>query len=306
MADNEFYNTQGVPRNASADEIRAAYKKLARKYHPDANPDDAGAARKFKEIQEAHSVLSDPEQRQQYDQFGQTFKQAGGAGGGQFNWAGGGPGGADLNDILGGLFGGGGFSGGFGGGHTQQRPRAAKGQDLRAEIVVPFAVAAEGGNHELRIRHGDGVDTLNITIPAGVDNGSVIRLSGQGHAGMHGGPPGDILVTVNCHRHPYFRREANNLLLDLPITVSEAALGAQVEVPTLSEGPVVVTVPCGTSSGTKLRLRGKGVPDQKSGQRGDQFVIVKIVVPKSVDDQTRRLFEELADGDTLQPRDGLW
>ncbi|MEO1997757.1 MAG: J domain-containing protein [Planctomycetaceae bacterium] len=304
MADNEHYNTLGVPRNAAPDQIRAAYKKLARKYHPDANPDDAAAARKFKEIQEAHSVLSDPQQRQQYDQFGKSFKQAGA--GGQFHWPDGGAGGADLNDLLGGMFGGGGFSGGFGGGPARQRPRAAKGQNLKAEIEIPFAIAAEGGNHELRIRHGKSMDTLNITIPAGVDQGSVIRLSGQGHDGVHGGPPGDILVTVTCHPHPYFRRDANHLLLDLPITVSEAALGAQVEVPTLSEGPVVVTVPAGTSSGTKLRLRGKGVPDQKTGQRGDQFVMVKIVVPKHMDDQSRRLFEELADVDTEQPRDGLW
>ena len=304
MADNEYYNTLGVSRNASQDEIRAAYKKMARKYHPDANPDDAAAARKFKEIQEAHSVLSDPQQRQQYDQFGKSFKQAGA--GGQFHWPGGGAGGADLNDLLGGLFGGGGFSGGFGGGPTQHRPQPAKGQNLRAEIEIPFAIAAEGGNHELKIRNGNSTETLNITIPPGVDHGSVIRLSGQGHDGVHGGPPGDILVTVNCHPHPYFRRDASHLLLDLPITVSEAALGAQVEVPTLTEGPVVVTVPAGTSSGTKLRLRGKGVPDQKTGQRGDQFVIVKIVVPKQMDDQSRRLFEELAEVDTHQPRDGLW
>lgn len=309
---DDYYKALGVSRGASADEIRKAYKKLARQYHPDANPGDDKAATKFKEIQEAYSVLSDPEQREQYDQFGASFKQAG-RGGQQFNW--GGAGDVDLNDILGGLFGGargfggggpgaggrGGFGGGFGG---QARPR--KGEDLRAEIGVPFTVAAEGGNHDLTLRRGDQTERLEIHVPAGVKQGSVIRLAGQGYPGQHGGPAGDLLVTINVHPHPYFRREGNHLVIDVPLTPTEAALGARIDVPTLSEGMVVLTVPPGTSSGARLRLRGKGVPDQRTRQRGDQFVQIKIVVPKPLSPEGEQAYRQLADAAPLDPRSELW
>ena len=158
-----------------------------------------------------------------------------------------------------------------------------KGDDLAFEVTVPFQVAAEGGSHGLQIRRGDQVERINVKIPAGVEDGSVIRLAGQGHPGPQGGAPGDLLLTVHFSPHPYFHREGSNLLVDVPITPSEAALGTKVEVPTLSEGHVTVTIPPGTSSGTKLRLRGKGVRNPKTKELGDQFVVVKIVVPHQIE-----------------------
>ena len=156
------------------------------------------------------------------------------------------------------------------------------------------------------MRRGAKTERLDVTVPPGVDNGSVIRLSGQGHTSPSGGPAGDLRLTVKVAPHPYFRREGANLLLDLPVTPTEAALGEKIEVPTLSEGPVVVTVPPGTSSGTKLRLRDKGVLDQKTRRRGDQLVIVKIVVPKELSDRAEQLYRELGQTQPQSPRAGLW
>lgn len=312
MADLEYYNILGVSRGASADEIRKAYKKLARENHPDAKPGDTAAAERFKKIQEAYAVLSDPEQRKLYDQFGKDFKHAGQAGP-EFRWNSSGAGGMDLNDILGGLFGGG--RGGFGGFQTDfesarggrtRPPRQRRGQDLRTEIEVPFTVAAEGGLHEITLRRGDKVEHLDVHVPAGVADGGVIRLAGQGQPGERGGPAGDLLVTVRTHPHPYFRREGDNLLLDLPLTPSEAALGARVDVPTLSEGTVTMTIPPGTSSGRKLRLRGKGIVNRKTKQRGDQYVVVKIVVPRELTPEARQRYEDLQQCETESPRKNLW
>jgi DnaJ-class molecular chaperone len=187
----------------------------------------------------------------------------------------------------------------FGGG-------SRKGDDLAFEVTVPFQVAAEGGSHGLQIRRGDQVERINVKIPAGVEDGSVIRLAGQGHPGPQGGAPGDLLLTVHFSPHPYFHREGSNLLVDVPITPSEAALGTKVEVPTLSEGHVTVTVPPGTSSGTKLRLRGKGVRNPKTKEMGDQFVVLKIVVPHQTSDAAKKLYQQLAEIEPTTPRSGLW
>lgn len=317
MPETDYYKTLGVSRNATADEIRKAYKKILRENHPDVKPDDKAAAARFSSAQEAYDVLGDPEKRGQYDRFGAAYFQGGGPGGqGRGPQWSTGPGGAvDLGDIfgqmdLGDLFGGagraagrGGF-GGFGGGAPRQGPR--KGEDLRTEALVPFQVAAEGGTHELQLRRGDKTERLSVKVPPGVEHGSVIRLAGQGQEGMAGGPAGDLLVTIQVAPHPYFRRDGKNLLLDVPITPAEAALGAKIEVPTLSEGKVVLTVPPGASSGTKLRLRDKGVADAKTKQRGDQFVIIKITVPQDLTGRARELYEELAKEDTQDPRQGLW
>jgi DnaJ-class molecular chaperone len=316
MPDNDYYKTLGVSRSASADEIRKAYKKLARQYHPDVKPDDKAAAEKFKQIQEAYAVLGDSEKREQYDRYGTTFSGAGpGPGGRTYTWTSGagGPrpedleqlfgGGIDLGDLFGGAFGRGRAGRGAG---ARRRAQPVKGSDINSEIVIPFQVAAEGGRHELQLQRDGKLDRLEVTIPAGVDNGSVIRLAGEGQPGPGGGQAGDLRLTIKVAPHPYFRRDGRDLLLDVPVTPSEAALGAKVEVPTLSEGKVVVTIPPGTSSGTKLRLRGKGVPEKKTGQRGDQFVVVKIVLPKSLDDKTRRLFEDLQRAAPHDPRRGLW
>lgn len=311
MANHDYYETLGVSRNASQEEIRKAYKKLAREYHPDNRPDDPAAEKKFKEIQEANSVLSDPEKRAQYDRFGSAFQNAGAGGGGpQFHWSTSGEGGAvDLEDILGGGFDLGDlFGGGFGGGARRQaRPRPRAGQDVEMEIEIPFHVAVEGGQHTLPLRRENGnVERLNVKVPAGVDNGSVIRLAGQGHPGMQGGPPGNLRLTVKVSPHPYFKREGDKILLEVPITPSEAVLGTKVEVPTVKEGNVTVTIPPGTSSGAKLRLSGLGAPDPKTKKRGDQFVVVKIAVPKSLDEESKQLYQQLADRSSFSPRENLW
>jgi len=174
------------------------------------------------------------------------------------------------------------------------------------EIDVPFQVAAEGGSHALGLQRGSNTERITVKIPAGVETGSVIRLAGQGEPGQDGGPAGDLLLTIRVAPHPWFRREGNNILLEVPITPSEAALGAKVDVPTLSEGTVTVTIPPGTSSGMKLRLRGKGIPDRKTKRRGDQFVVVKIAVPKDLDPEARKLFEQLQQTAPQSPRAGLW
>lgn len=314
MSQRDYYEILGLSRSASADEIKKAYRKLAKQCHPDANPDDAGAQAKFAEITEAYDVLSDEQKRKKYDQFGHNWSKVGDAGGNPFEGFGGGRGGAqfDLNDILGGMFGGAGggnpFGGGgnpFGGGGRRQ-PRAQKGQNVEAEIRVPFQVGVEGGEHELTLQTGSKVERLTVKIPGGIEDGGKIRLSGQGHPGHGGGAAGDVIVTVRISAHPWFRREGNNLLVDVPLTPAEAALGAKVDVPTLTEGTVVMTIPPGTSSGAKLRLRGKGARDRKTGHRGDQLVVVKIVVPKELSDEERSLYEQLQQISRHDPRADRW
>lgn len=313
MANHDYYETLGVSRSATQEEIRKAYKKLAREYHPDNRPGDNEAAQKFKEIQEANSVLSDPEKRAQYDRFGSAFEHAGaGAGGPQFHWSTSGQGGAgavDLEDILGGGFDLGSLFGGMGGGARRQqaRPRPQAGEDIEMDIEIPFHVAVEGGQHHLPIRRENGsVERLKVQVPPGVDNGSVIRLSGQGRPGRQGGPAGNLRLTVKVSPHPYFRRDGSNILLDVPITPSEAVLGTKVEVPTIKEGNVTMTIPPGTSSGVKLRLSGLGAPDVKTKRRGDQLVVTKIVVPKKPDEAEQKLYEQIAEQSAFSPRENLW
>lgn len=319
MPNNDYYEALGVSKSASADEIRKAYKKLSRKYHPDANKDKE-APERFKQVQEAFDVLGDVEKRQQYDRFGKAFPGGARPQGSPFNWAGGNrpggnqPGGAgpvdfsemfgggqiDLEQILGGAF------GGAGGGRKQSRRGPRRGDDVEVEVEIPFQTAVEGGKYELGLDRDGKHENLSIKVPAGVDTGSLVRLAGQGHPGANGGPAGDLLARIKLAAHPLFRREGSNLLLDLPVTITEAALGAKVEVPTLSEGKVVVTIPAGTSSGAKLRLRGKGVLDRSTKERGDQFVLIKIVVPRKPGDRARELLQELAEVEPLSPRGELW
>lgn len=309
MSNRDYYETIGVSRSASADEIKRAYRKLAKQHHPDANPDDSGAQKKFSEITEAYEVLSDPEKRKKYDQFGSNWSKVSGAGGGgghPFEGFGGGGGGAgfDLNDILGGMFGGGGGSPFGGGGRRQARPQ--KGQNVEAEIRVAFQVGVEGGEHELTLQSGGRTSRLTAKIPSGIHDGGKVRLAGQGHPGQGGGTAGDVIVTVRISPHPWFRREGANLLVDVPISPAEAVLGGKVDVPTLTEGTVVMSIPPGTSSGAKLRLRGKGVLDRKSGERGDQLAVIKIVVPKTVSPETEDLYRQLLEASPTNPREDLW
>ena len=312
MSKRDFYEVLGVSRTATKDEVRKAYKKLARKFHPDVKPADPESEKKLSEITEAYDVLSDEEKRKNYDQFGHSFRGAGGgpSGGNPFEgFGGGGTGGTafDLEDLFGGMFGGGGGKGGspFGGGR-QRQPRAQKGSDVKAEITVPFTVAVEGGDYSLSVQQGSKNERLTVKIPAGIDEGQSIRLAGQGSAGSGGGAAGDLLVTIHIAAHPWFRRDGHNVLVDVPVSPSEAALGAKIDVPTLHEGVVVLSVPPGTSSGAKLRLRGKGVRNPKTGDRGDQFVVLRIVLPKALSDDAQALYQQLADLPSNDPRDGLW
>ncbi len=305
MSKRDFYEVLGVPRSASQDEIRKAYKKLAKKFHPDANTADPDAEKKFSEITEAYDVLSDEEKRRNYDQFGHAVRGAP-AGGNPFQgFGGGGAGGAsfDLDDILGGMFGGGSP---FGGGGRRGQQRAQKGQDAKAEITIPFTVAVEGGEHSLSLQNGSKSERLTVKIPAGIEDGQSIRLAGQGNPGGGGGPSGDLIVVIHIASHPWFKRDGQNLSVDVPVTPSEAALGARIEVPTLTEGTVLMTIPPGTSSGAKLRLRGKGVKNHKTSERGDQFVVLKIAVPKDLSDESRMLYEQLAELNPVDPRASLW
>ena len=304
---NDFYKVLGVSKSASQDEIRKAYKKIARENHPDVKPDDKAAAERFKQAAEAYEVLGDAEKRKQYDQFGSAYRHAGGAGGSPFGAGGAGP--VDFGDLFGGqfdlgdLFGGGGARG-FGPGGRQPPP--TRGQDISTVIQVAFHVSAVGGTHELVVKRGTDVEKLDVRIPAGIKPGGTLRLSGKGEPSPTGGAAGDLLVTVNVAPHPYFRREANHVLLDVPLTVTEAALGAKVDVPTLTGESVTLTIPPGTSSGAKLRLKGKGFPDQKTKEPGDQLVVVKIVPPQDLSDRAQELLQQLANETPQSPREGLW
>lgn len=312
MADHDFYQTLGLKKGASKDEIRKAYRKLAREHHPDANPNNPAAAERFKQVQEAYDVLSDDKKRELYERFGPNYEQAarasaagGGAnpfgGGGGFNpFAGGavdlgdlfGQGGVDLGDLFG------------GGGRTRKRA-PARGADVKATVKVPFETAVTGGRVDVAVDRNGSTETLSVKLPVGVSEGQVIRLSGQGAPSARNGAAGDLYLTIEIEPHRYFRREGANLLLDVPITPSEAVLGSKIEVPTLSEGRVVVTIPPGTSSGVKLRLRGKGVVDSQTNQTGDQFVVIKIVVPKEIRDDDKALYQKLAEHES-SPRTQLW
>jgi len=316
MAD--YYQALGVPRSATAEQIRKAYKKIARENHPDVKPGDNAAAEKFKQAAEAWDVLGDADKRKQYDQYGDAYKHMkdggpppGGSpfGGGGFR---GGSGPIDLGDIFGGevdlgdLFGGA-FGGGGGGAKSgRTRTRSRRGADVQSEITVPFQLAATGGSYDVSLQREGNVDNLSIKVPAGIQSGQVIRLGGQGEPGTGGGSAGDLLITIHVAPHPYFKREGSDLLVDVPVSITEATLGAKVDVPTLEDGLVSLTIPPGASSGAKLRLRGKGIIDPKTKSRGDQFVVIKIVVPKNVNDRAKELLQELDREAPVSPRAGLW
>ncbi len=291
--EKDFYAVLGVPKDADQPTIKKAYRKLARQLHPDHNPGDAKAEARFKDIGEAYSVLSDTEQRQQYDQLRAM------AGGARFTAGSrpGGAGGAGFEDLFGGLFGGGGGSrarystggGGFedvlgglfgGGGFGQQRgPR--RGVDLTASTTLPFRTAAEGSTVSLSVEGR----TVNARIPAGVRDGQKIRLRGKGRPGDAGAEPGDLVITVTVEQHPVFTADGTNLKVTVPVAFDEAALGATIEVPTLDGTPVKVKVPAGTPSGRTLRVKGKGVVTPRS--TGDLLVTVQVVVPQKLSPAAR-------------------
>lgn len=312
-----YYEILGVPENASAGEIRKAFRRLAKKYHPDVNPGDRNAETRFKEANEAHEVLGDEKKRGQYDAMRKGVFTGEFGGEGPFRWPGGygydarGQSGGetfDIGDILGDLFRGGGLG-----------QEISRGSDLAMELPVDFLDMARGAVRELRYRRpracpgcrgsgrsgrrdctrcgGRGIteedERIKVRIPAGARDGSTIRVPGKGAEGMGAGKSGDLAVRLRMIPHPYFRREGSNILLDLPVSYSEAVKGAKISVPTI-DGPVTVTVPAGSSSGKKLRLRGRGVPMPGTSSRGDQVVVVRVVVPKEQSREFLSLVERLA------------
>ncbi|WP_197061880.1 DnaJ C-terminal domain-containing protein [Sinomonas humi] len=314
--EKDFYSILGVPKDASDADIKKAYRKLARKYHPDQNPGDAEAEKKFKDITEANSVLSDPEERQQYDAIramgGARFTAGGPGGGGQ--------GAAGFEDLFGGLFGGGagrhsrGFNtgnlppefadlfGGFstGGGGFQAPPQ--RGADRQASTTISFAGSIRGTTVGLREQNGE---VIEVRIPAGIRDGQKVRVRGKGGPGSGG--PGDLMVTVHVTPHEFFTRDGDNVRIHVPVSFDEAALGAQIEVPTLDGHTVRMKVPAGTNSGRTLRVKGQGVKTSKG--TGDLLVTVDVVVPqnlsKEAEEAVKAFAAATAKNSQSNPRSGL-
>ncbi len=371
MAKRDYYEVLGVSKTATDQEIKRAYRKLAKQYHPDISQ-EANAEEKFKEAQEAYDVLSDEQKRAGYDRYGHAGAEGFGGGGQGFGGFGGGAGG--FEDIFESMFGGGGF-GGFGGGGFSQgggRTSAQRGQDLKQSITLTFEEAAFGVTKEITVNrdeectkcggsgarskddiqtcgrchgqghvtevqntilgrmqtqrpcpechgsgkqikhkcdqcHGRGVvnksKTIEVKVPAGIDDGQQIRLSGQGEAGRNGGPAGDLYVAFRVRAHDFFVRDGFDLRCEVPVTYSQAVLGAEIEVPTLT-GKVVLKVPEGTQPGTEFRVRDKGIKYINREMHGDLYVKIKLIVPKKVSSKQREL---LAEYDQLEDKSGsLW
>lgn len=370
----DYYEVLGVSRGASDEEIKKAYRKLAKKYHPDMNPGDKDAETKFKEVNEAYSILADSEKRARYDQFGHAGVDPNyGAGG-----PGGGFGGFDMGDIdLGDIFGsffGGGFSG-FGGGSSARRNGPQKGESLRASLTISFEEAAFGCEKEISLNrteecdvcHGSGAEPgttaetcpdcrgtgvvrvqqrtggfafsstapcsrcrgtgkiihtpckacngvgsvkktkrVTVSIPAGIDDGQAISLRGQGNAGKNGGPAGDLIVAVHVRPSDQFRRDGTTVLYEQPVTFYQAAMGAELEIPTI-DGKVKYTLPAGTQTGTTFRLRGKGIPELRGRGRGDQYVTVRVQVPTSLNGEQKEALRAFAEamGEEMPEESGL-
>lgn len=301
MATRDYYEILGISKNASDDEMKKAYRKLAMKYHPDRNPNKKEAEERFKEINEAYAVLSDKEKRKQYDTFGaegfhQRFTQED-----IFR-------GFDFDEILSGLFGGrgkrefrfsrGGFEFGdfFGGrGAYQDMGRMPqRGEDILYELPITLEEAAFGGEKRVSFqKEKGGVEEISVKIPKGITPGKKLRVTGKGAPGKDGGPAGDLYLQVSVMEHPVYQREGNDLTVEKEINFSEAVLGTTIEVPTL-EGLKKVRIPSGTQSHTKLRLKGLGLPHFQKEGRGDEYVKVIVRIPKKVNEKVKNLVQELA------------
>lgn len=312
MAKRDYYEVLGVSKKASADEIRRAHRKLVRQHHPDVNKNNKASEEKFKEVQEAYDVLSDEQKRKDYDQFGHAgptggdpFGVRGGAG--RSNWNAGGAtvqdfdprdfaNAGDFSDIFDQFFGRG---AGAAGGRTQHRggrtrvhtepPTPARGADIEHAVTLNFDQAARGVTLPLQINRDGRLETIDIKIPAGVKDGSKVRLKGKGQQ-VHGGEAGDLYIVTTVRPHELFRRDDLDILVDVPVSVYDAMLGTKITVQTL-DGPVTLTIPPGTSSGAKLRIKGRGV--FRGDEKGDQLSVVKIIVPKDLDEEDRELVRKL-------------
>jgi curved DNA-binding protein len=302
----DYYADLGVSRDASNEEIRRAYRKLARENHPDVNK-DSGAEDRFKEISEAYEVLRDPEKRKAYDRFGANWKQGQDVSGAEGFRDGGGyrdagfdfGGDADFSSFFEGLFRGRGAGRGRGG-FEGFEGFSMRGADQEAVLELSLEEAARGGRQRLSLGRGQEID---VDIPAGVRDGQRIRLAGQGGAGPGDGPPGDLFLRVRIRPHPLFDIDGRDLYVDLPVTPWEAALGAEVPVPTL-DGEATVRVPPGSSTGRKLRLRGQGLPGRGTEAAGDLYAEVEVHVPRDPTPKERELFERLRDVSEFNPRSG--
>ena len=376
----DYYEVLGIGKNATDAEIKSAYRKLAKKYHPDLNPGDKTAEEKFKEVNEANDVLSDPEKRKRYDQFGfagvdPNYGAGQGGYGGGFGGGFGGAGGVDLGDIFGDLFGGG--FGGFGGSSRANPNAPRKGHDIQASVILTFEEAAHGCTKKVTLHrqqtcpdcNGSGCEpgsspetctqcngrgyvvtqqrtpfgvmqsqqpcphcggrgtiiknpcktcrgtgktsarkTLEVKIPAGIDDDQNIALRGQGDAGTNGGPAGDVIVHVTVKTDNVFERDGYDVYVRVPITYSQAVLGAEIEVPTV-DGKVAQKIPEGTQSGTKFRLRGQGIQYLNGRGRGDQYVIVDVEIPKKLNRTQREAlnaFEDSLKDDNYEKRKGFF
>lgn len=310
----DYYKILGVPRGASTGEIKKAYRRLAKQYHPDVNKGDKDAEERFKEISEAYNVLSDSEQRKKYDMFGTADFGGVPPGFEGFRWQrpdgrGFDFGGADMGDLgelfrelfeMGGI-----RRGAYRQAWTRQGPReaAVSGQDTYADVDVKFDEAMGGAERKISIKRGDKVERLTVRIPAGVDNGSKVRIAGKGQPGFGGGKSGDLYLRIHVEPHPDFWREDADVYTEVPITIYDAVLGASVDVPTVT-GNARMKIPAGTSGGQKFRIAGKGAPYvEQRGKRGDQYVIVKIVPPHRLKGDARKLFEELAEKYPYDPKE---
>jgi len=303
MAD--YYDILGVKKNASEKEIKSAFKKLARKYHPDVNPGDKSAEEKFKQVSEAYDILSDKKKRAQYDRVGHEAWKAGykeGAppppGGGGFSWGSGFPGAEnvhfynsgqggfsdmDLEDLFGGIFTGRG---------RRRRQGPVRGEDSLSRLAIPMLDAVEGGERRITLSTAaGGQETLTVKIPQGIAEGQKIRLAGKGSPGFSGGPSGDLLIEIVYEPDQRFERDGANLTTVVNVPLSLAALGGEIKVPTL-EGGADMKIPAGTQGGQRLRLKGKGLP-KKGGGRGDLFARIRVQVPKKLDGAGRELIEKL-------------
>lgn len=309
----DYYESLGVPRTASADEIKKSFRKLAREYHPDVAKDKKKAEERFKEINEAYEVLSDPDKRKKYDQLGAHWKsgadfrpppgyggfgsgqpfRGGQAGGEEFHF-----GGTGFSDFFEQLFGARMRGGGFGrGGNFRQEEFAERGADIEGDIMVTLEEAAHGSVRTVNVTHGERRESHQVKIPAGITEGQKLRLAGRGESGSGGGESGDLFLRVRLARNPDFDVEGHNLIHELELAPWEAALGAEISLPTL-DGRVNIKIPAGTPSGQKLRVRGRGL-----GKSGDLIVVTKIVVPAKVTEAQKKLWEQLAHESKFNPRD---
>ncbi|MDD2366958.1 MAG: DnaJ C-terminal domain-containing protein [Desulfuromonadaceae bacterium] len=299
MAQADYYKALGVEKGASAEDIKKAFRKLAVKYHPDRNPDNKGAEDKFKEINEAYAVLSDPEKKQQYDTFGSSgfhnkYSQEdifrGFDFGNAYKDMGGGFAGGGAEDIFSRLFGG---SFGRAGGRSGFRSTQQKGADHEMEVTVTFREAAQGAEKSIAFRRRGQREELKVKIPAGVDNGSKIRISGKGAQSENGGSAGDLYLIIHVQNDPVFSREGGDLFVERSISFTAACLGVSLDVPTL-EGDKRIKVPAGIQPGTKIRLKGCGVKSIGSNAKGDLYVKIAVHIPEALNAEQLKLVEALA------------